>query len=167
MKLDWRFIILLVTAWILQATVIPLLAIGSAEPDIILIVVATYAFLEGPTAGVLAGFLGGLFQDLLLIRGVGLNIISKTMVGYLAGLVERTLFGTSSLLPTAVMFVVSLINQVLYIVTSFIVGDNIEIWLAFRTIILPSAIYTSGVTYLIFSWLTRFFSHERQETVFK
>lgn len=167
MKFDWRFGMVLLLAWVIQATIVPYLAIGPAQPDLILIVVATYAFLEGPTAGGVAGFSGGLLQDLLLVRSVGLNILAKTIVGYLSGLVERNLFGSSSLLPMAVMFIVSMISQFLYIVASFLVGEQIELWFAFKSVILPSALYTSFVALLIFSWVTKILSHERQETVFK
>lgn len=167
MKFDWRFGVLLICAWIVQATIIPYLTIGFAEPDLILIVIATYAFLEGPTAGALAGFSGGLLQDMLLIRSIGLNILTKTLVGYLSGMVERTLFGSKSLLPMVAMFAVSVASQFFYISVSFIVGEQIEIWLALKSIILPSAAYTSIITLFIFPWLTSVLSHERKETVFK
>lgn len=167
MRFDPRFGFLLFTAWLAQAAVVPFFAVGKAQPDLILIVIAIYSFLEGPIVGGIAGFSGGLLQDLLLVRSVGLNIIAKTIVGYFSGLVERNLFGHSNLLPTLAIFVISIASQILYMAASFLVGERIEVWPAFISVILPSALYTSAVTFFIFGRITRLLSHERKETVFK
>lgn len=167
MRFDPRFGFLLFTAWLAQALVVPYFAIGKAQPDLILIVVAIYSFLEGPIVGGVAGFSGGLLQDLLLVRSIGLNIIGKTIIGYFSGLVERNLFGHSLLLPTSAMFIISIASQFLYLAASFLVGERIEVWPAFISVILPSALYTAAVTFFVFGRITRILSHERKETVFK
>lgn len=167
MRLSLRFILLLVAAWLAEAAIAPYLAVRGVKPDLVLIVVATQAFLEGPAAGATAGFAGGLLQDLLVARSVGLNLLAKTITGYLSGQVERTVFGSSSLLPTLAMFVVSLVNQFLYIVTAFLAGEQIEVLAAVRSIVLPAALYTSLITFFVFASLCRVLSEERQETVFR
>ena len=167
MILDRRFAALLILGWLVQITVVPHIAIGRAMPDVILIVIATYGFLEGPMPGSVAGIVGGFLQDLTLIRGFGINIINKTIIGYLAGLVERNLFGSSRLIPMVAMFIVSVISQLIYIALIYIVGDRIVVMTAIIEIVIPSALYTSVVALFLFTPINRAMSHERQETVFK
>jgi len=165
--IDRRFIALLVLGWIVQITIIPHIAIGPAMPDIILIVVATYGFLEGPIPGGVGGLVGGLLQDLTLKGGFGINLINKTIIGYLAGLVERNLFGSSRLIPMIAMFIVSVISQLIYIALIYIMGENIAVMTAITRIVIPSALYTSVVALFLFAPINRAISHERQKTVFK
>ncbi len=167
MIIDRRFAALLVFAWIVQITIVPHIAIGPVMPDVILIVVATYGFLAGPMPGGAAGIVGGFLQDLTLISGFGINIINKTVIGYLAGLVERNLFGSSRLIPMIAMFVVSVISQFTYLALVYVVGERIEVVPAIINIIIPSALYTSVIAFFLFAPINRVMSHERQETVFK
>jgi len=167
LKLNYRLAWLLLASWLIQATIVPHIAIRTAKPDLILIVVATYAFLEGPAAGSIIGFFGGLLKDLITLGGVGINILTMTIVGYLAGLFERNLFGSKSALAMITMFVVSVFSQLLYALASFIFGEPIDLWMSIRYVILPSAVYTSLITLFIFSILIKILSHQREDTVFK
>lgn len=167
MKFNYRLAGLLLGALIVQAVIVPRIAIKTAKPDLILIVIATYAFLEGPSAGSITGFFGGLLKDLITVGGSGINILTMTIVGYLSGLFERNLFGSRSVLAMLIMFVVSSFSQLLYALALFIFGEPMDLWLAVRFVILPSAIYTSLVTLFIFSILIKILSHQREDTVFK
>lgn len=167
MSLSRRFIVLLISGWLIQSTLVPYISVGKAMPDLVLILIATYSFLEGPTPGGFAGFSGGVLQDLLLVRSFGLNILSKTVIGYLAGLVERNLFGSARILPTIAMFAVSISSQLIFVFLSFVIGEGIELKPAILNVIIPSALYTGLITFFIFKPITRILSHERRETVFK
>lgn len=167
MRFDSRFALLLLISWLLQLSVIPYFSFYGIQPDLILIVVATYAFLEGPVAGAVVGFTGGLLEDLLVMKSGGLNVLVKTVIGYWAGLVERTLFGASIFLPMLAMFLVSTISQLSYVAVSFLVGEQIEFWAVFTGVILPSSLYTSLLALPLFPWLCRMLSHEREEKVFR
>lgn len=54
--------------------------------DLVLLVVAAWALLRGPEAGVGAGLVGGLLQDLLSGHALGLAAGPKILVGFLCGL---------------------------------------------------------------------------------
>lgn len=85
-------ILILIATVILQTTLVPHLKVVSVQPDLILIVTVTYAFLEGAAFGSIIGFSGGLLQDLIVAQNIGLNALCKTIVGYLAGSMERIIF---------------------------------------------------------------------------
>lgn len=58
---------------------------GSWHIDLVLVGVVYAAVYWGPAAGILAGTLGGLTQDLLSSGVVGVGGLAKTLVGFAAG----------------------------------------------------------------------------------
>ncbi len=140
-------------AFLTQTTIIPYFEIGGVQPDLVLIVITIYAFIEGPVWGSLAGFMGGLLQDLVTIRNMGLGSLSKTIVGYFAGLAKKNVVSENVFLPMVVVFLTSLVAQIIYISFSFLVGDTIALREVFFRLIVPSAIYDSLLAvpvYLLF-----------------
>lgn len=55
--------------------------------DLVLVAVVYVALRWGPTAGVIAGTLGGLTQDALAGTTIGVGGLSKTIVGFAAGVI--------------------------------------------------------------------------------
>jgi rod shape-determining protein MreD len=87
--LRWALVLaLLLTALLLQLTVLPLLGLPGATPDLLLVTVAALGWAGGEVRGAVAGFVAGLALDLVPpADGVlGLSAVVLTVVGYLAGL---------------------------------------------------------------------------------
>ncbi|MDI6689253.1 MAG: rod shape-determining protein MreD [Actinomycetota bacterium] len=147
--------LVLLAAFILQTTIAPHIDIRGVQPDFILIVVVTCAFIEGPAIGSVAGFFGGLLHDLVLTQIVGIHALCKTIVGYVAGLVERTIFAESIFLPMAAIFLASLLNQLIYAVVIFLLGYEVPFLMVLMTIVIPSAFYNSLLTPLVYPVVCR------------
>lgn len=162
-----RTVMLLFFFWLVQAMLVPFITIKTAQPDFLLVAVALSGFIEGPVLGALTGFLAGLLQDLVLPGSLGLNLLIKTLIGFFAGKVERTLFGNSRLMPLFGFFLVSFVAQLLYIFAAFLFGDLIELAVAFKVVLIPSAFYTAFFGWLLFPWLTNFLSGREETTAFK
>ena len=167
MSLNVRFSAVLIFGWLCQAAVVPFISLGPIKPDLILIIVATLGFIDGPAIGAAGGFLGGLLQDLLTARSVGVEALIKTLVGYFSGQVERTILGDSALMPMFAIGAVSLVSQTLYIGLAFLVGEPIEFFPAMGGVVVPSALYTALIGSVAFPYLSRLLSAERQAKVFK
>lgn len=160
------FLVLLVS-FIVQTTIIPHLRVFGAQPDLILIVVVTYAFIQGPNAGSIAGFFGGILQDLVLIRGVGLNVLCKTIMGYLGGLVERALFADNIVLIMIAIFVATILNQLIYAGLIFLLGEKVLFWSTFTGLIIPSALYNALLAPVVYYLLLRVVVFDKKAPVFK
>jgi rod shape-determining protein MreD len=147
---------------ILQTTVMPHFRIMGSQPDLVLIVTITFAFLEGPAFGSATGFLGGLLQDLAVTRVVGLSALSKTMVGYMAGQLERTIFTESIFLPIISIFIATLVNETIYVGFSYLFGNQIPVRFVYSTLVLPAALYNSILALFVFPLLRRlvYYRHE-------
>ena len=81
-------LVLLLTALLLQLTVLPLLGLPGATPDLLVVIVASLGLAAGEVRGAVAGFCAGLALDLVPpADGVlGLSAVVLTLVGYIAGL---------------------------------------------------------------------------------
>lgn len=68
-----------------QATLAPALRVGDIAPDLPLIVVVLLALRRGPEFGCLAGFAAGLLQDTTGGGLIGVQALTKAMVGFAIG----------------------------------------------------------------------------------
>ncbi len=97
-------IVALAAALALQTTLAGLTLAARRPSTWSLVAVIYVALAFGPVAGLLAGSAGGLVQDALAGGIVGVGGFSKTLVGFLVGLLGAQ-FIVSQSLPRLVMFV--------------------------------------------------------------
>ena len=104
----------LIGALALQTTLSGLTISGARLVNLVVVAVVYVALLYGPVAGLMAGTAGGLAQDALAGGIVGVGSLSKTIVGFLAGLLGAQ-FIVSQPFPRFVMFVsASVLHEVCY-----------------------------------------------------
>ncbi|MBI4637363.1 MAG: rod shape-determining protein MreD [Candidatus Rokubacteria bacterium] len=82
---------------IASATVAPALRIADVTPDIPLIVVVLLALRRGGEVGCVAGFVAGLIQDAAGGGLIGVQALTKALIGFGIGLLGRQLRGTQPL----------------------------------------------------------------------
>lgn len=97
-------IVAVVVALTLQTTLAGLMAGGSIAVNLVLVAVVYLALSYGAVTGLLAGAIGGIVQDALAGGIVGLGGMSKTLVGFLVGVLGAQ-FNLSTTVPRMVMFV--------------------------------------------------------------
>lgn len=107
-------IVALAAALALQTTLAGLTIGGATAVNLVLVAVIYVALAFGPVAGLLAGSTGGLVQDALAGGIVGVGGFSKTLVGFLVGLLGAQFIVAQSL-PRLVMFVSgTLVHELCY-----------------------------------------------------
>ena len=94
----------LVVALALQTTIAGLTLKGATAVNLVLVAVIYVALAFGPVAGLLAGSAGGLAQDALAGGIVGIGGLTKTLVGFLVG-VMGTQFIVTQPFPRFVTFI--------------------------------------------------------------
>jgi rod shape-determining protein MreD len=94
----------LVGALTLQTTLSGLSTGGARMVNLVVVAVVYLALMFGPVTGLLAGTAGGLAQDALAGGIVGIGGLSKTIIGFLAG-VLGTQFNLAQSVPRFIMFV--------------------------------------------------------------
>ena len=111
MKAAW---VLLATAAAIaiQTTVDRWLAAGAV--DLVLVVVVYNALASGRVTGLLTGSFAGLVQDVLSGGVLGMAGLSKTVVGYLAGIVGTQFIVAHSASRFVVFFLATVLNAVIF-----------------------------------------------------
>ncbi|WP_018634856.1 rod shape-determining protein MreD [Parafrankia elaeagni] len=80
-------VVLLLVAVVLQVSVVARLGAPLGRPDLVLVLLAVVALIEGPLLGAVLGFAVGLLADLLSSHVIGQTALVLCLVGYLTGLV--------------------------------------------------------------------------------
>lgn len=132
----------------LQAFFARKLSIGMISPDFPLLIVVYFAIWKGAYRGSILGFVVGLIQDLFNPSHLGLNALTKTLLGYCLGLAGSKAEPDSSLFLLALMGVSALAHDFVYLLifTGLHLGEFITLWV---TVSIPSAVYTAVVGVLV------------------
>ena len=104
----------LIAALAVQTSLSGLTMSGARTVNLVVVTVVYMALVFGPITGMMAGTAGGLAQDALAGGIVGVGSLSKTIVGFLSGLLGAQ-FIVAQPLPRFVMFVsASVLHEVCY-----------------------------------------------------
>lgn len=104
----------LVGALALQTTISGLTMGGARMVNLVVVAVIYVALTFGPVTGLFAGIAGGLAQDALAGGVVGIGSLSKTIIGFFAGLLGAH-FIVAQPLPRFVMFVgATVVHEVIF-----------------------------------------------------
>lgn len=108
----------------LQSTLLARLTLLGVIPQLVLVVVVSLAFLDGPRVGVVVGFAGGLLQDLLLPQSViGLTALVYTLVGYGVASLRQFAPGESVWSPVLAVALASAVAEFGYAILAIILGQ--------------------------------------------
>ena len=110
------------TALLLQTTVLAALPLPGAAPELLVVLVAAFALAEGPFSGAVTGFVAGLSADLLADHALGRLALVLAVVGHLAGRVHDDT-ERSTLLPFAVVGAAAAGAVLLYAAEGVVLGD--------------------------------------------
>ena len=97
-----------------------------SSPDFLLIVLLYVAVQNGRLFGVISGFISGLLLDFFTGCPFGLNCLLRTIIGYIAGLFNKSLNLSGVLLPALQGLSASVIKIVLLLLISFFFPAGIK-----------------------------------------
>ncbi len=90
-------------------------------------------------------------QDLLSGGGpLGVNALSKLVVGFASGLFERSIYIENPLLPAIATFVGTLLGEVLLVIVALVVGLGVPSTSALAAKMIMQAILNSAIAPLLF-----------------
>ena len=81
------------------------------KPDLFLIMVISYTLIGGIKSGTIAGFVLGLIEDLLSGGFIGVNTMTKSLLGFSTGLIEKHIFHDQFFVPSLMTFIGTIINN--------------------------------------------------------
>jgi rod shape-determining protein MreD len=140
------YAILLILAFALQETWVPLLAFKGAVPDLTLFFVIFTGLLKTPLWGLGAGVLIGFIQDLLSGKYIGLNILAKGAAGFIVPYFCLKFYKDNYLIPLISVLAGTLIYGAVYIVGANIVGLRLPFLPSIWQIYLPKSLFNVILT---------------------
>jgi len=160
------FVLAIVSAVLLQTTVFAKTLFGVA-PDLVLVVVISFALLEGPMAGATSGFFGGLLRDLLLNAPKGLTGLSYLLVGYAVGRIRPYVQSMSVFVPIAAIFLGSVAGTGLYEILQGLLGQQTVSWAMGARVVVLTAVYNTLLAPLVYPVIRRIVGLYQTEKVYR
>ena len=151
----------LLAAVVVQVAIAPQIALFGVVPNLVFLVVVTLALLEGPVAGSVAGFVGGLLFDLLGASVVGPYALVFCVAGYVAGLINANMLAEGWLLPVSVVFIASVGAEITYGVIMAVLDIGLPFWSALVRIMLLGAVYNTVLAVALYPLMTRVLRRDR------
>lgn len=127
---------------VLQTAVAGRIAFGEVTPDFTLLLVVFFALYKGKMPGAVFGFVIGILQDLFNPGFLGLNAMTKSILGYTVGHVGARTFPENILFLFGLFFSVAFGHDAMYLVF-FTWPDTGSFFSTLFGVALPSALYTA------------------------
>jgi len=124
-----------------QATLAPALRIGDIAPDLPLIVVVLLALRRGPEFGCVAGFAAGLLQDAAGGGLIGIQALTKAMIGFAIGAVGGELRVTQPLVQVPGLAVLTIVEGIVRFALLKLFHFPVPFGELMTYVVLPQALY--------------------------
>ena len=99
MKRTITLAVLISVCYVLQAGVFSFFKMAGIAPNIMLILVVSFALMRGQTEGMLIGFFCGLVLDVFGGDAIGLYALFYVFIGYINGSFHQIFYANNILLP--------------------------------------------------------------------
>jgi rod shape-determining protein MreD len=110
------------TALLLQVTVVGRLPLPGAAPDLVLVLVVAFALAEGPMSGLVTGWAAGLLSDALAAHELGRLALANAIPGYVTGMLQDDT-ERSTLHPLGAVALGALLGLAAYLSVGMLLGD--------------------------------------------
>jgi len=151
------FLLILVIVALFQITYLESLRIFNVKPDLILVLLVLVSiYFDFKKALVLSIFLGFL-KDLFGVDKIALNIPLFVLWSYLVFKLSRKIIVEKNFIKALFVFLINFLHNIMrYFIISFLIKDQIPIFIFLRILILES-FYTTLVSPLLFMGFKTFF----------
>ena len=148
------FLILLCSV-IVETSILSNISFLPAVPDLALICVLYFSFLNGKNYGQVSGFLSGLLLDFLSGSPLGFNCLYRTVIGYLSGVFRRTINSSGFIVPSLIGLLATILKVFLiWLISLFF--KSIKIYNIFTFSFLFELVTNVLLTPLMFKFLNSF-----------
>ena len=139
----------------IQTTLTNYVSVQGIKPDLGFIAACLIGFRKGEMDGLVMGFLIGMLMDLFSGGVEGINMLSKSLAGWISGHAGKTFLDIKLVSALGIVTGLSvLLGLLIYLFLQFSRG-NMEFLQTFREIIFPQAIYNGILGAVLLKMLPR------------
>ena len=131
-RILWSLLFILAAA-LLQSTVLsPLTLHIHAIPDLALLILVFFSYMNGTMMGQISGFISGILLDFLSPAPLGLNSFIRTLIGAITGLFKGTFYLDIIFLPMILCAIATLFKALIFYLLHLLFGDSIPSYAFFE-----------------------------------
>lgn len=142
------YILVIIVIVPFQATLGSRMDILGVKPDMGLIVVYIIGFLYGEMDGLIMGILIGLVMDSFAPNLLGINLLTKSLTGFMAGYLGKVIL--NPLINPGIIMVLSVGCGVLTLLVLEMSTGRVTVLDAITRIVVPQAIYDTIIGFIMF-----------------
>jgi rod shape-determining protein MreD len=131
---------------------------GGIVPNLIMLITTIYGFMHGERAGVLTGFLLGLFFDIFYGDVIGLHALIYMYIGFINGKFCGIYYPEDIKLPLALILLSNISGGVLDYIFGYLIRGKVHFIYYFGHIILPEMLYTLLITIVLYPLIVLIYS---------
>ena len=149
-----------ITIWvcfILQCTLMNVIAVGSIQPNLLIILCVSTGLIRGRKSGLWTGFFTGLLADLFYGSVFGFYALVYMYVGYFSGYAHQSFYDDDIRVPMVMTACMDFIFNMALYGLAFLLRGRLALGVYLRRIILPEVLYTTLVTFIIYRILRLIF----------
>lgn len=135
-------IVIIIISYILEITLLQSIALAGVIPNLLLIVVISFAYLRGRRHGMIFGMAAGLLFDLANGSLLGINAFAFMLLGYLAGYFHRIYTKEDYTLIYCMIAAADFLYSLYYYAIEFMLRYRLALREYMRLVCLPELVYT-------------------------
>ncbi|MBH1940870.1 rod shape-determining protein MreD [Mobilitalea sibirica] len=151
-----RFIVYtlsIVICFVLQSAMFHYIALANVMPNLLLILVVSFAYMRGRITGLFLGFFSGILVDIIFGNVIGLYALLYLLIGYFIGFTNRFYSNDDYTLPIIFVAVSDFIYGFFYYIFEFLLRGRLDFLFYLRRFIFPEIIYTVTVSVFLYKLL--------------
>ena len=143
-------ILLIFICFLFQSTFWNLITFTTIKPNLMLILVVSFALMHGSRTGIWIGFISGFLTDILYGDLFGVNALLFMYIGYLVGKMYQVFFDDDIRVALLAVGFSDLAYNIIYYIIKFAFGIRYNFPAYVVHIIIPEIIFTLILTVLLY-----------------
>lgn len=150
---------------IVQSVVGPRLNLLNVRPDLILLIVIAWTLFKGSRSGIVWGFVGGLWMDVLSGGPMGGSSLALMAASLVTGIGHNRFFRSNPLVPVVAAVLGTFCYSFTYLVILDLIGHRFSFADTVAALVMPAVLYNSVLMLLLTPWLRRWLEQRDVETL--
>ena len=147
--------VMVIVLFLLETTVFHYFEIALVKPNLLLILTASFGFMEGKREGMYVGVLSGFLLDICFGQYIGFYILFYTLVGYANGFFQKLYYDENIKLPLLLIGSSELAYGILIYVFQFMLQSDFHFLYYLGHLIIPEMLYTVILTLIVYQIILR------------
>lgn len=151
-------IIIIFACFLIQSTFWDIFTFTTTKPNLMLVMIVSFALMHGSRTGMWLGFVSGFLCDILYGDLFGVNALLYMYIGYLVGKMYQVFFDDDIRVALTAIGISDLAYNVIYYIIKFAFGIRYNFPAYLTHIIIPEIIFTliiAVVFYRLFYFINR------------